>query len=354
MELRIKNQGALDKFMTVDGFINDKTDVDYDCIFIDECSTIDNRHMLDVIKKINDAALLVLAGDIYQIESIDFGNWFYYAKDIIDRNSIVELTNTWRTENHDLITLWDEVRFKRKYMTEILSLNGEYSENISEDIFNHEYEDCVVLCLNYDGRFGLNNINNYFQENNKSPKFTWHEWCYKVGDPVLFNDNKRFRQLYNNLKGRIIKIEKNENSITFFIEVKIILTGSDVSDTNLVIVEVLDESTIVMFTVYENDGGTTEEEREESKICSIVPFQVAYAVSIHKAQGLEYDEVKVVIPHDNCESISHGIFYTAITRARKRLTLYWSADTMHDIVNSFYKEENTGKSLQIIKSILSS
>lgn len=44
---------------------------------------------------------------------------------------------------------------------------------------------------------------------------------------------------------------------------------------------------------------------------SIVPFQLAYAVSIHKPQGLEYDSVKVVIPRSNSERITHGIFYTA-------------------------------------------
>lgn len=33
----------------------------------------------------------------------------------------------------------------------------------------------------------------------------------------------------------------------------------------------------------------------------IVPFQLAYAVSIHKAQGLEYRSVKVVIPSSNAE-----------------------------------------------------
>ena len=49
-----------------------------------------------------------------------------------------------------------------------------------------------------------------------------------------------------------------------------------------------------------------------------VPFQVAYAVSIHKAQGLEYDSVKVVITDANEDDITHSIFYTAITRARER------------------------------------
>ena len=51
---------------------------------------------------------------------------------------------------------------------------------------------------------------------------------------------------------------------------------------------------------------------------SVIPFQLAYAVSIHKAQGLEYDSVKVIIPKSNSEKITHGIFYTAITSANTK------------------------------------
>ena len=85
---------------------------------------------------------------------------------------------------------------------------------------------------------------------------------------------------------------------------------------------------------------------------SIVPFQLAYAVSIHKAQGLEYNSVKVVIPNSNSEKISHGIFYTAITRTKEKLKIFWSADTMQEIVSGFNKEQNNRISLDMIKKKL--
>lgn len=59
----------------------------------------------------------------------------------------------------------------------------------------------------------------------------------------------------------------------------------------------------------------------------IIPFQIAYAVSIHKAQGLEYQSVKIVITHDVEDQITHNIFYTAITRTRKKLKIYWTPET---------------------------
>ena len=95
-----------------------------------------------------------------------------------------------------------------------------------------------------------------------------------------------------------------------------------------------------------------EEMADEDRKKSIVPFQLAYAVSIHKAQGLEYRSVKVVIPSSNAEKITHGIFYTAITRAKEKLKIYWSSETMHDIVKGFATDGPKRKSLEIVKAKL--
>ena len=54
--------------------------------------------------------------------------------------------------------------------------------------------------------------------------------------------------------------------------------------------------------------GTRSDEDAETN----VPFQIAYAVSIHKAQGLEYNSVKIVITKEVDEMITHNIFYTAL------------------------------------------
>lgn len=80
--------------------------------------------------------------------------------------------------------------------------------------------------------------------------------------------------------------------------------------------------------------------------------QSLYAVSIHKAQGLEYRSVKVVIPSSNAEKITHGIFYTAITRAKEKLKIYWSSETMQEVVAGFSIDTSRQKSLAIIKEKL--
>lgn len=190
LKRKIKNPGLNSDFAVIDS-LRKKTCRDYDIVFIDECSVIDNRIMNDFLEKIHSNTLLVLAGDVYQIESIEFGNWFLYAKEIIkSQGSNVELLSTWRTDDQKLIELWEEVRNNGNLITEKLVIDGPFSENIGKNIFNKEKEDEVVLCLNYDGKFGLNNINIYMQNANSNESVTWGEWKYKVDDPILFNDTK--------------------------------------------------------------------------------------------------------------------------------------------------------------------
>lgn len=75
----------------------------------------------------------------------------------------------------------------------------------------------------------------------------------------------------------------------------------------------------------------------DTQVDAVVSFQIAYAVSIHKAQGLEYESVKMVITEDIDEMITHNIFYTAITRARSNLKIYWSLETQQRVISRFEK-----------------
>ncbi len=354
LKRRIDHPGPSSDFVSIDSFTKSAALSEYDVIFVDECSTIDNRTMLAFLEKLNPDTLLVLAGDIYQIESIDFGNWFFYAKDIIRTHGAnVELLNTWRTKDETLISLWNEVRMRKPFIMEKLVIDGPFSEDIGPNVLKREDDDEVVLCLNYDGKFGLNNMNNYFQNANKRGEaISWQEWNYKVGDPILFNETIRFPQLHNNLKGRIVEIEKGRDHITFTVDVELLLTELDCRRTELEYIDTKGNYTSVRFTVYAYDTNTTEEESELARMRSVIPFQLAYAVSIHKAQGLEYNSVKVIIPKNNSEKVTHGVFYTAITRAKKKLKIYWSSETMKEVVEKFTTDEDKHESLEIVKAKL--
>ena len=92
----------------------------------------------------------------------------------------------------------------------------------------------------------------------------------------------------------------------------------------------------VGFSVYERDAS----DEDDDSLNTTVPFQVAYAVSIHKAQGLEYDSVKIVITDANEEDITHNIFYTAVTRAREHLRIYWTPETQQLVLESLHRITN--------------
>jgi len=45
--------------------------------------------------------------------------------------------------------------------------------------------------------------------------------------------------------------------------------------------------------------------------------------------------VKIIIPEEVDEMITHNIFYTAITRSKKHLMIYWSPETQEKVISSF-------------------
>lgn len=135
----------------------------------------------------------------------------------------------------------------------------------------------------------------------------------------------------------------------FTLDIDTILTERQCRNESFEFVDVTDFGTRIRLEVIANDD---ESAADEERIKTIIPFQIAYAVSIHKAQGLEYKSVKIIIPSYNAEKISHSIFYTAITRAKENLKIFWSAETMKAIVDSFDKEKVGQRILELIEKKL--
>ena len=309
-----------------------------DVLFIDECSTVSNDDMRRVLEKAN-FKLLVLVGDIYQIESIYFGNWFSIAQKFVPETSIFELTHPYRTTNNNLLTVWDRVRKLDDAILEPLVKNG-YVARLDESIFEHSEDDEIILCLNYDGLYGINNINRFLQNSNPNESVVWGINTYKVGDPILFNESNIFSPLiHNNSKGRIVGIRPEEQQIWFNIELEESINEIDAWGYDFELIGESDAGkSIISFGV--KKFRSTDEDDEDNN-STVVPFQVAYAVSIHKAQGLEYDSVKIVITNETEERITHNIFYTAITRAKNKLKIYWSPETEQSVLGRLEVKNST-------------
>ena len=130
-------------------------------------------------------------GDIYQIESIQFGNWFNLARYFVPVKAQYELTELYRTENKQLQELWSRVRNYQDNITEWMGHCG-YTTKLDESIFERTSESEIVLCLNYDGLYGINNINRFLQSDNSNKAFVLGVWTYKIGDPILFSDSSKY------------------------------------------------------------------------------------------------------------------------------------------------------------------
>lgn len=330
-------------FKTVANY-NKYDDNDYDILIIDECSMISNKDMLKAIKK-QRYKLVVLAGDVFQIESIKYGNWFSLSYYLFKNEFVYDLIQTNRTDDIELLELWKMIRDNDDNALNKIN-SQEYSSPIDfKEIFNKKDTDEIILCLNYDGLYGINNINKVLQEKNSNIEYTIGVDTFKIEDPIVFNDCPRFRDLYNNLKGTIKNIEKdNENDCVWFtILVDDILYNSE---NNYEILENMDNKTMIRLYVRNfKDTNDDDDDRNEH----IIPFNLAYAVSIHKAQGLEYNSVKIIITSNVEEQITKNIFYTAITRTKKYLKIFWSPESQMKIFDNM-KKRNSTKDVAILKN----
>ena len=321
-------------FSTIDSHLGSGStgSMHYDLLVIDECSTVGNSDLLKVLGQ-TSFDLLVLVGDVYQIESIEFGNWFRNIRSYITPGSVFELTEPYRTKDEALLTLWNRVRTMDDRIEESIS-GSDYASPLEASLFTRADPDEIVLCLNYDGLYGINNINRFMQTSNPEPAVVWGDSTFKVGDPVLFHETDRFRPvIFNNMKGTITKLDNAPGRITFDVDIRRTVTAADLWGTDLRWVS----DTVVQFDVF--DRMDTDEDDDSS--VTVLPFQIAYAVSIHRAQGLEFSSVKVVITDANEKRISHSIFYTAITRARQHLKIYWTPETQKRILGRMAVSENT-------------
>ncbi|ARU91776.1 hypothetical protein SCLARK_001224 [Spiroplasma clarkii] len=344
LKKKVNNNNA--EYRTIDSFLLKESQSQFSLVVIEECSTISNSDIIKILEKI-DTELILCVGDKFQIESIQFGNWFSIIKSFLKDQVWSELTKQHRTQDADLLELWNAVRENKPNIVELIC-RGEYSKELDSGIFNQKSVDEIILCLNYDGLYGINNINKLLQMKNNGKEIEIGIMKFKVGDPIIFRDSKKFRNvLYNNLKGEILEINELDDMVEFKIIIDKKVVQFELSNTGIDYCDDEDGKSIIKFEV-KNSTDTDEEDEFEN---SLIPFQIAYAMSIHKSQGLEYDSVKIVVDNDIDEKIDHNIFYTAITRARSNLEIYWSKESMNNVVSNF-EIKDYSKTVNVLKEII--
>lgn len=343
-------------FSTIASFLYQESwPAEYELLVIDECSTVSNSDMVAVLEKAN-FKMLLLVGDTYQIDAIQFGNWFSVLRSFLPESAVFELTKPHRTHDKHLLELWDKVRHMDETAKEVIERES-YSLKVDASLLSSIEKDEAILCLNYDGLYGINNINRFLQESNPNPPVRWDIQQYKIGDPILFLQSDRFYPvIHNNMKGIIQGIEiidagTPEERIQFDVEIPKEIDESDVWRCDFELLECYEgmERSLIRFCVHKMNSA--DEDGDEQTSRTTVPFQVAYAVSIHKAQGLEYNSVKIVITDEVEELVTHNVFYTAITRAREKLRIYWTPEVEEKVIKRI-KPRDISKDVEILKKYL--
>ncbi|CAG0936278.1 ATP-dependent RecD-like DNA helicase [Thermoflexales bacterium] len=291
------------EFAPQEGFKrNVQNPLEIDLLVIDEASMIDLLLMNHLLKAVPLDAHLLLVGDVDQLPSVGAGD---VLRDIIasERAAVIRLEVIFRQAMQSHI-ITNSHRINRGQMPLTPQEAGDFFFFIKEDPdeaaelivdlvaaripnkFGVKPADIQVLSPMYRSSTGVTALNTRLQEklNPPSPKKVERQLAgtlFRVGDRVMQTRNNYDKDTYNGDLGYI--------------------TGIDLENQTLAV---------------QIDDRPIEYEWSEAD-----ELALAYAVSVHKAQGSEYPAIVLPIFTQHYLMLQRNLLYTAITRARQLVVL---------------------------------
>ncbi len=266
-------------------------------VIIDESSMVDTYLMANLIKGLSSNCKMILVGDDHQLPSVGPGQVLH---DLIasEKLEVVELKELYRQgKDSNIISLAYDIR----------------KENILEDIFNQEEDLTLIKCKDEDIMDNICEISNTYKDLSYK-KIQILAPMYK-GINGIDEINRRVQDIYNPKS----KEKKEQRQGDFLLRE---------NDKVIQLTNMPDEN------VYNGDIGLIDRMEVSSKkeiyidfdsnIVKYTPtnynnFRQAYAISIHKAQGSEFDIVILPITMSYRKMLYQKLIYTAVTRAKKKL-----------------------------------
>lgn len=142
-----------------------------------------------------------------------------------------------------------------------------------------------VLCAHRRGPTGVERVNQQIEEALVDAELIRRNSATYVGRPVMVTRNDYQLELFNG-------------------DVGIIVDDPECAGGKL--------------TLFQGAEGTVR----RLSPSRLPPHETVYAMSVHKSQGSEFDEVAVVLPRQASPVVSRELLYTAVTRARHRVTVH--------------------------------
>ena len=275
---------------------NDENPLEGDALIVDECSMIDILLMNNLLKAVPVGMRLVFVGDIDQLPSVGAGN---VLRDIIDsqRIPVVRLVRIFRQAQKSRIVMNAHTINQGRFPdtsngrdTDFFFMREDDPERAAETIvrlvkerlpraYRESPDRIQVLTPMQRGVVGAANLNLLLQQalNPSGPSLGRGGYTYRQGDRVMQLCNNYAKDVFNGDLGYIREVDTEGRTLKVDFDGKWV--EYDVTE--------LDELTL------------------------------AYATTIHKAQGSEYPIVVMPVLMTHFVMLQRNLIYTGITRAKK-------------------------------------
>lgn len=295
-------------------FRNEENPLTRDVIIVDEMSMMDIHLMNCLLKAVMKGTRLVMIGDSNQLPSVGCGN---VLKDIISSGCIpvAVLKDIFRQSKESMIVLnahrinnGEYPEFNKKdgdffYMNEpdaskgaelILSL---VSERLPR-AYGVDTEDIQVLSCTKKGLAGVTNLNTLMQEK-LNPKAKGKK--EKQSGAVTFREGDRVMQTRNNYDIKWTDIKTGHG-------------GDGIFNGDVGYIQKINHA-------YNSVTILFDERKVDYDFKNLDELDLAYALTVHKSQGSEFDIVVMPVYDAPYMLTNRNMFYTAVTRAKKKVIL---------------------------------
>lgn len=313
---------------------NEKNPLECDVIIIDEASMIDALLFDNLLKALRLSCRIILVGDSDQLPSIGAGNVLgdILAADIFPsirlKKVFRQAAKSYIVNNAHAIIKGEKAQFnaqggdcffmKRsdKYQT-LETLVSLVCERLPGAYGVDPLTDIQILCPSRMMDTGTLNINNVLQANLNPFTKNKRQLAYKG---VYFREGDKVMQIKNNYDITYVK-DNGE-------------TGSGIFNGDVGYITDIDIRGGILKVRYDDRVVTYFSE-------DLSELELAYAITVHKSQGSEYDYVIIPLCDVPSKLVYRNLLYTAVTRAKKMLILVgdeavWDGMVQNDRKNLRY------------------